>query len=487
MRNWGELLQLCENDIRRGRADRIRQHLAGLNLREIPRKFRLPLANLCRRSSLLVLGLKILTPIVRGERDASAEEKAEYAVLLQRSGSVREALTLLGELRGRPEILLFTAFCHFNLWDYAEAVPVLEAYLQTDLPEYSKLVGHVNLAAALIVVGRFDEADDLLTANLGTARDLSASRLEGNCHELRAQIAIERGSREEASMSLEKASVLLRSEQTLDRLFIEKWRAVLAGTSEALLAFRSRAQEFGDSESVRETDLALVRSNFDHERFQHLYFGSPLAGYRRRILDRIGREPVESEYRYGIGGRCFDLATGEGVGDLNTGKKIHQVFAVLLRDFYKPLSVNALFAELFRHEHFDVNSSPSRVHQLLRRSRAWLREAEVDASIEEANGQYRLIAGPSVSFRINVDLGDLEPRTPLLAKLRAVRSTETWFSARDACESLGLSATSGRRLLQWGLETGRLEKQGASTKTVYRFPPSAPDLSVSGTALRKAS
>src|SRR4051794_13851571 len=113
MIDYQKLVQNCDEAIRRGEIARAAHPLRELNLARIPKVWCLPLAKTCRRAGLTTSGLKILTPIVlspqrRLSTVPTEEELSEYAILLQRNGSVREAQSLLSRLDGErvPDALL---------------------------------------------------------------------------------------------------------------------------------------------------------------------------------------------------------------------------------------------------------------------------------------------------------------------------------------------------------------------------------------------
>ncbi|MGZ3723104.1 MAG: hypothetical protein ACXVA9_09250, partial [Bdellovibrionales bacterium] len=116
MSGYAELIAACEADVRASQTQNVAKRLAKLNSARVPREFRLPLANLCRRAGLHSLGITLLTRIVHPLKNnpteaASSPELAEYAVLLLRSGAMSEALTTLNEVSTSkvPESLLYRA------------------------------------------------------------------------------------------------------------------------------------------------------------------------------------------------------------------------------------------------------------------------------------------------------------------------------------------------------------------------------------------
>src|SRR4051812_21607804 len=131
--NISDVLSQCEDFVRTGQIDRARALLREINSAKIVDAWRFPLANMCRRTGLDSLGIKFLTPPRMDDREkwiqnSTPQEVAEYAVLIQRIGSVNLALKVLNRLDPAvfPDALLYRAFCHFNRWEYAEAVPELE-------------------------------------------------------------------------------------------------------------------------------------------------------------------------------------------------------------------------------------------------------------------------------------------------------------------------------------------------------------------------
>ena len=278
----------CEADVRGGHAQLAARRIGEVSLSRLPRELRLPLANVCRRAQLISLGLKILAPAIhpesRLEAPASSGENAEYAVLLTRLGAIEEALSYLdraseAEVR---EVRLYKAFCRFNQWDYALALPDLQTYLTADLEPYPRLIGRVNLAACLVALRHFDEAEALLTENIRLAKTGGFARLRGNCHELRAQVHLLTGDPAKAKRDLDRAAGLLGSEATFDELFVRKWRAVIESQEsrsiEPLEKFKAEALARNDSESLREADSFALKITFDERRFEHLLFGTPFRG-----------------------------------------------------------------------------------------------------------------------------------------------------------------------------------------------------------------
>ena len=484
MNTFVSLLEDCEREIRAGRVQGVAKRLSSLNTARIPREFQLPLANVCRRVGLYSLGMKVLARVVRPSRGAlemaaTSAELAEYAVLLQRSGAVKEALRTLEQVdeASVPEAHLYRAYCHFNLWDYETAIPELERYLARPLSPYAKFVGSVNLAAALVATERREEALARLATDIAYAKEHGYSRLLGNCLELRAQIHLQRDDDSAAETDLEAAIRALGGSETIDQLFVHKWRAVLtsakSGDVTAIEEFRAEALRRKDWESVREADLASLGIAFDEGKFRHLVFGTPFAPYRERIRRELGRWPEEMSFVLGPqDAPCLDVSSGEidGASRLSAGKKCHQLLEVLLRDFYKPIRLGGLFAELFPGEHFDIFSSPDRIHQLIRRTRKWFLEEELPAAIVEDHGSYSVEIRGAFAFCVPLERKPVEPHLVQLDKLIGRASSQLSFTAREARAWLELSSTSFKRFASWAIKNGKLERIGTNNSTIYRLP-----------------
>lgn len=483
--NFKNILQELEGEIRAGRINQVAKKISALRGARIPDEHRLAMANLCRRTGLLTLGMKFLTPknlTDRGRwlREVSAAEAAEYAILLQRIGSVDEAMHILGGISDAdlPDVHLYRAYCHFNRWEYAEAIPHLKSY-NAAAADYKKLVGEVNLAAAFVMTGQRPEARELLIELCRRAEEGQYHRLHANCHELNASLAIEARDLKAARASLDFASRILSSAQTVDQLFILKSRAFIDALESRSLApleeFKKEAAARSDWECLRETDLIALQIEFDRDRFNKLVFGTPFEAYRRRVYALTGKTPDSDALVWGTPGmRGMDLSTGKINTDpeLAPSEKVHQVIQILLRDFYRPVSLGGLFSQLFKGDYFDIFSSPDRVHQGLRRARIWLRESAIPANIVETDGHYSLKLEGDFWFRIPLHREHSDWNRKQLLKLQSVVSSDRLYQASELRALLGLGATPFRRFTNWALESGEIERFGSGPATAYRLKES---------------
>jgi len=491
--DFENLIQVCEEKIRTGDDSFVISHIGALDHKGTPRKFCLPLANLSRRVGLIPAGLKFLSPVVRPKNKISSEptprELAEYAVLLQRNGSLEESQILLSKINANffPEVLLYQALCHFNQWNYGTAIPLLERYLNHSLTPYQAIVGQVNLAAALIITYNFSSAFELLEATIGEARAGGWFRLVGNSHELKAQAHIASSRYSEARENLELSHEILQKTETVDSLFVMKWRAIVDGLERGelnhLLNFKNLAVEKREWESVREASLFELKIQSLHksismDQLNHLYFGTPFACYRKRTQDFLGVLPNAQEYSYGFSkGPKFDLLTGRfaqfspepefAAQSIAPGKKVHQFLCSLLRDFYRPPNIGEIFAELFRGEYFDIFSSPARVHQILWRTRDWIRRSKIPVVIQNKFGAYTIrVVGP-FSFQIPLNFQPINPNQICLLRLREVMKPGEAFSSTQAMHALAIKHSFLKSFAQWAIQKNDLVKIGAGSATLY--------------------
>lgn len=467
-----------EAALNQGQMQLVAKALAEFNPDEVPRAWRLPLATISRRAGLANIGLRLLSPVMRPPAphlaDPSPAEAAEYAILLQRNGLLHEALDLLEHIptAQAPEVLLFKAFCHFSTWDYEAAVPLLEEYT-AQLPSGIETVpAHSHLASAYLTTGRYAEARELLNRILPVAE--ANPRLAASCLELKAQLAFHLRDLGAAKRHIEESFGLLRRNGGITDPYSSKWHAAIAAhearSVQPLRNYREQAIRRQDPEAVRETDFLILQMAFNQEEFNFLYFGTPFEAYRSRLRLTLGRAPFSPELILGDEQATarLDLLTGEiaGYAGMSQGSKVHQLFDVLFRDFYRPCSIGRLFDGLFPGEPFDVEHSPDRVHQVLRRARRYLEASNLPMVITSYQGNFAAQITGHLGVRIPLERPRPDVNSIQIQRLRAHFQGEP-FSAREAREALALSPAEFKRLAAWGVESGVLEKLGASSATVY--------------------
>lgn len=496
-KDWKAHITGLDQSLRQGRHGSVRQELSRTNAREVPRPWLESLANVARRAGAFSLALRLLNPVCRPvqgiRRDASAGELAEYGMALVKNGSFDEALGILGEIDPRlePRTYLYQAFARFPRWEYGEALPLLDQFLErVDAAAYEHRIAQVNRLAALIFVGSLDaasaSAEELLERTVRDGQRL----LQANVLELSAQVAIQSEDFARAREWLEKARALLSDSPVGDRLFVDKWQAVIRLTETAgldrapLEEVRRSALRLGHWETLRDCDFHEARHRARPDLFARLFHGTPHEAYRRRLLDVLSSygaprdlysrgSGAMSERTLEMGEQTLDIeaATWKGGNALfRPGGVEHRLLLQLNRDYYRPERIGSLFAAVYPGEYFNPVTSPLRVHQAMRRLRRSLRAAEIPLRIREEAHQYFLV--PASGCAIGSRLSREEPRhRELELRFRpiAVFLGEAPVAARELSRLSGLSISTVTRLLNDAREAGWVVAEGRGPARRYRL------------------
>jgi hypothetical protein len=473
----------CEQMIRDGQIQKAASQLSRMNPAKVPRALRLPLANLCRRARLNTLGLKLLWPLI-GPKNAlkrnspTAHELAEYAVLLQRNGGACEAMRILRSIPEPAclEVSLYQGFIHMTEWQYPEAKVCLQKYLLNASDEYQRLIAKTNLAAVHIGLEEFADAELRVHEAMEDAHKKGSMRLVGNCLEMLAQINMHRGQLKESRSRLCQAADLFKGGSPWDLYLIRKNAAILdsmeSGSDTDLQKIRREALDRGDSETLRDVDLFLLKSNFNPDLHARLVVGTPFPFFRERVKRQTGLKTEPRQYRLGDeSAPSLDIRTGrlDGRDFLNPGKKIHQLLDVLTRDLYRPLRIGALFSALFPNENYDVNSSAFRIYHALRQTRIFLKKHGLPVRIEEHEGRYSLAVVGSFAIALPLERDPVDGMSAMWARLVERAGDNARFSRADVMSLLGLSESSAQRLLRWATNAGKMTVDRSQTSQRYKI------------------
>lgn len=471
-------LDKCDYLLKAGDVSGATLIIRSLQPRSISRPNRLRLARLCRRARLFEDGLKILGQTVRGGLEKPTnQEAAEYAVLLAWNGSHSEALQILTSINPDevPEIRLHRAFCHILQWNYGMAAEELTFVVTTETDDYKRLVARVNLASAYLNNGDIEKAEELATANVDLARELKAQRLLGNSLEVRSQIWLRLQSFERCHADLDAAAQVL-SGSTWDTSFIQKWRSIARAMEtqnpDPIVEFRSTAVSSRQVESVRDADFYWLKVAFDRNRFDHLYIGTPHLSYRRRMCIEFSISPPEGFYLGGRNNPALHADTGDSPTITNPGMKLSRLIQILTRDFYAGTRLGEIFAHLYPGEHFDINSSPGRVRQIISRARKWMQDQGTGFDIWFSEGTYHLtVSGPMSVYVPNTSWIKDEVDAHLQRLTTKIPRLE--FSSTEAAEALGISRPQFTRYARALVDRGRLERSGSGKYVRYKILPKA--------------
>lgn len=457
---------------------------------KIPGHLRHSFAALCRRTHQPQIALRSLAPIVRPSRDRTLggtnQEQVQYAATLIEVGATDEGMQLLDQIKSLPpDGLLYRAFGFVSKWEYGSSIPVLEKYVR--LPEigwYQRLVGNVNLAAAL-VVERKKEALSFLNALYAETNQRNLDLLKGHVLQLKAQWLIAAQEFDQAKRTALLARQTLRTTGGLDTFFAEKWLVVVnllqsGGSPESLNSlerFKQEAIARGEYDNARDCELYRAVASKDESLVVRLCVGSPCKGYRERIFREFGkRVNVPSSYLWNPStvlkakkeiSLLQDGRVSSG-DNLILGHLIHRVLCILASDFYRPFRVASLYAALHPEAFYDPHSSANQIYELIKRVRKWLLKNRVPLGIKNFPDSYGLQVKDKHALWVSSELAVPSAKERLLDKIRRHFPT-TPFSLREASILIKANSWTVLRALREAAEKGEVNRVGRGPSTRYHF------------------
>lgn len=486
-RDLTKVFESIDIQIRSGALQSAQQELTKIYKRAIPRSHKARGAHLAWRVGLPQMGLRSLYAIVNGSRktppNPTDEEKIQYAVCLLKIGAIDEAGSILEgiDTSGPAEGTFYRAAFHISRWEYGEAVPFLQKFLNDNRSDdYKKLVARVNLAECLVVEKRYETALPLL-------EELSASYSGENklavakSHEILAQLHIARQEWGRAEELLRSAETMSAENPTIDGFFIKKWRAIASflksQSDDGLLQVRKSAEVIGHWETMRQIDAIYAQAKRNERLLWHVYFGSPFEIFRKRLLGEWGT-PIEVPPHY-----SWKLKAGKKNATLNLGGTTEEsrrielqpgrlpfrLLRIMCSDFYRPFRVAALHHQLYPDEKYNPDSSPARVHDAFRRLRTALRSSRIPIEIATVNAtSYQVSATGPVTIIVPKpgEMASDHRDHKLIVLTREIGNKE--FTAAQAADVLHLPRRTVFRILSQGVEEGQLDKIGSGKNTRYQ-------------------
>jgi len=497
--DMNDLLQEIENLIRSGHIWAARTKLAKAVRIKVPTELRCHYAALARRANVPVLGLRVLNPAVRptGRRKvplATPAEIAEYGASLVRLGATTEAIGLFKKLDADslPDILLYQAFAYFVQWNYAASIPLLQRYIEHPrLTDYQRAVGKANLSAALV-----HENHPLSEKTLD---DFEAHSKRGdyqflyaNALIIRAEHNIETKNWNEAERVLALAEQTQKTNDTLEALFIRKWKAIVQlnrkGNQRAISALdrvREGARALSHWETLRNCDYHQAVATGNWDLFHRVYFGTPHEAFRQRLRKDMGRAmELPRHYDFVLKATVsekssppilIDLFSTESASrnGLKAGQAVHRLLSILSCDLYRPIRLAAIHAQLHPGEFFSPTSSPQRIHQIVMRLKRALVKNKIPLKVHESDSTYEIV--PTAPCQVRIPLGrPLLNRNDLLLITLREKLGDQSFTAQTVSELLALNIWAAIRLMKHGKSTNQLELVERGAKTRYRFKAEAP-------------
>ncbi len=458
-------------------------------LKNSPPKPLLPqLARLANRNHAYVLALRILHPLIRDDREQISEASPEvlniYATSLMWIGALEESHQCLQRIKLSTEALLTGAFIHFARWNYHNAIPLLIKYVNSSqIDNYQKLVGQINLLAAFVATGNLKQARSILETLLSVfSENPSYKLLLGNCLELRAQIEILENSYDKALLSLTEAERSLADQPGRYLLYVNKWRSIAqlglspqdSEAHSALAQVKQDALKLRNWETLRDCDFHLARLTQNNTLLQRILLGTPYQGYHDRIQSTFGITVTESrnlEYCPGdvlakprlIG---LDLDSISENSLLNSTS--WPLLQLITRDIYRPPRMGVVFSELYKNEYFNPFTSPQRVRNSVFRFNEWAKDHTNSFHIKISQGDFLLMAPIGLSVSSTRRERPLDSWQAAL-KFFKLQNNSRSFTSSDLAKVLGITQRSALNILKKALASRKVQKINRGKNCRYIF------------------
>jgi hypothetical protein len=474
--------------IKKGQSGKAQQFLREKILRQKERPDRrdaVEVAALCRRCGWVSGGLLVLNPwvrpSVRKNEVATGDEKVEYAAGLINLGLRQEGRKLLSEVSSEfPQRNFVLATSYFSEWEYNKPLPLLELYTKNkSVSEYQIKVGMINYVAALVSVEQFQLAIPIIqTLKIEYEKDKNFLLL-GNLFEIEAQAHIKLDNLSEAKICLAESEKYLSQHSNIDIYYLQKWKLVLQLKAEGFSLkiknefkqLMARAKELQHWETWRDCDFQMATFLKNKKQINHLYFGTPHEAFRQRIIKESGID-VGNMYLWtpelakgAANKKKILLDTNDST--MKQGFLLHKLLLVLSSDFYQPQTVQTLFAEIFPDRYYSPQSSPTVIHQLLKRFRIWLGENGYPLELLESKGFYWLQATGRIKIKLHSkkNLSSDDFKKNQLEKIFA----KSEFNRSMVSEKLSCSDRAANYLIKNLLADGFVEQIKFGPKSLYRL------------------
>ena len=495
-----QLISTLEEFARKGQIEKLVQAIKSIRYAKTPRQYRFPLAQLARRAGLPLLSLQIMRPVVfpkfKLKEPLRVHEKLIYANTLSFLGSYDEAKFLLKTINGEnaPEVYLNLAFLQIFQWNYKDAIPLLNKYIKSaSLSDYSRLIGKVNLAAAMVEENKNHRIDNLLNEILDETQSGEHWLLHSNALEIKSQLNINFGNYKYALSILQEAKKFMPlNSQSLYFRMIEKWEAVAECLlnpkskikQKNLLLLRKKCLNEQHWEIVRDIDFfygLILKSNFV---LSNTLSGSPYLNFRKRakvFLKNSSSQFSTSNWRFDTLSLNFldkpeipmktismDFRNLNDPANrlLAKNKLCSKLMEILIHDGYKPIMTGSLFRLLYPDESFDPIHSHRRIQNLIFRLRRIISYNKWNLEIKSIEYGYQLVSYSPTSIKKHKTKRSL--KNDYLNILRTSLKGRS-FTSQLAATQMGLSLSASKRILYWAVEKGVLNKIGRGRSVRYKF------------------
>ena len=488
--DWPQFIESLEANIVAGNHREIKKTFHSLIVSQVPRAYAQILADMAWRISEPLLTLKILNRYITPENplavQATDSEKFIYAASLAHLGAIREAQNIYETIDSdkQPEVLLRKALSYFRLWDYQESISLLQKFIAKPVAPYRKLIGQMNLVAALIVENQCASAQNLLSEIRQICEKENYLLLLGNSYELQAQICFFQGKYSESVKAADKAIQLLKNQNGDFSLFAKKWKLICEATVKkdaaslnALKNLKNKAAIENQFETYRECDLFIAVITNDENIIRKVIMGTPFKGYRQRARQLFGKSIIlKGDFQWLLGD--FNLPqkpflfnpyqkAESATESLHVKSQLLALFEALTLDFYKASHIGFLFQHIYKDEKFNPFTSPKRVLTLMKRLNHWFTNQNIPLRVRFKKSEFALTTLNNFPVQVLVRRATtLSKQNGNLALLRQHFQHRT-FSSQNISSKMNISKTSAQELIQKGLNEGLLLKKGNGRATVY--------------------
>jgi len=492
--NWPSEMDLIDDHLRKGERQFAQEKLKILlpKIKKGTRKSYARFAELLRRSGLASKSLGLLFPYVRGQgrkkSSATLYEKEEYAAALIALKATNEGEDLLLSLteEGSEKAYLFLGLSCMSKWDYAQALKYLDVFLTfKNTSSYDHFIGLTNQLACLVTLISNTETKKINLLETKIEKAISFARknhfdlLLSNLLEIQSQFFLKTSQVDDSKLSLEKASTLLKDNDSKENLFIEKWKLLSqmptihqkswSSWKEKILLLQKKALKLGHAETVRDIDFYL---GFENENLLHkVYFGTPFEVFRERIKEKIGPPAF---FLFNISKDPATFTFDYKKWSLRAGSKTMNLLKGLCDDFYRPINRYGLFAFVYPGEFFNPETSFNKLNVALTRTRQWLQKNKIPLIIIEKSGIFYLEG--SVEIKIYKDDREKQMQERKVDFLfESAKKLKIFFGlirfkatqAHNVFNNDQLKTT--QRLLKKLCEEKMLFKEGLGKNTFYHF------------------
>lgn len=492
-----EILKQIDHLIRQGRQTQARSLLLDLirnHRNKVERKNWALVGRLLRRIGDPLAAIGFLGPAIypspRKPLLATPAERAEYAASMSLIGGFEEAKSILDvtPVEQAPEVLLFQGFNWISIWNYEKAMEPLRRYSERpDTPEYDRLVGLVNLAAAMVDQRKYFEATDLLNFLRCSLQKSENTMLLMTVFLLAGENEINRGNFPEAKEHLEKANSISQYVLSRDSIFVKKWtliaRLLECGPGLDLLvefsALKKAAWKQGDFETCRDLDLYLGIHASDVDALKRVYFGTPYTAYIQKLENfnfPMCFDLWKQDFRDSSApNRSIDVFGATSLDSkfiVKPGGVLHRLLIALCSDFYRPVRIGYLYRFLYPKNRFNLKSAPNQIYQAMHRLKALSQKTGYSLNIRTS--RYGSQLEPSDNFSLRVDksmLNLIQSDNPGLSwqieKMMGIFGCFKPFTRANLGAALNIPDRTAGEILLEAKQRNIIEVRGAGPNTSY--------------------